>query len=172
MKIRIAFLFLIALSVPLYAADEMRKLDFLVGDWKGEASVLGGPGKGERAIQVETVRSKQGGKLLVVEGLGKRKLEDGSAGDVVHDAFGVVSFDEKTKKYRFDAWTAARGYVQAWFEAGDNRAQWGYDLPEGAGKIRFTIALNDKGEWYEFGEYSRDGNQWFKSMEMTLAKVK
>ena len=65
MKTRIAFLILIAL--PVFGADEMRKLDFLVGDWKGEAQVSSGPGKGERALQVETVRTKQGGKLLVVE---------------------------------------------------------------------------------------------------------
>jgi hypothetical protein len=169
MKTRIAFLILIAL--PVFGADEMRKLDFLVGDWKGEASISTGPGKGERALQVETVRSKQGGKLLVVEGLGKRKLEDGSAGDIVHDAFGVVWFDETAKKYRFDAWTAAQGHVQAWFEPGDNSAKWGFDTPDG-GRIRFTIALNDKGEWHEVGEYSRDGERWFKTMEMTLAKVK
>jgi hypothetical protein len=169
MKIRIAILFLIAL--PLYAADEMRKLDFLVGDWKGEASMQQGPGKGEQVIQTETVRSKLGGKLLLVEGLGKRKLAEGSAGDVVHDALGVVSWDEKSKKYRFDAWTL-RGYVEAWFEAGDdNAARWGFSTPDG-GRIRYSISLNDRGEWHEVGEFSRDGNQWMQFMEMTLQRVK
>lgn len=169
MKVRIAILFLIAL--PLYAADEMRRLDFLVGDWKGVASVHGGPDRGN-ALQTETVRTRLGGKILVVEGLGREKLENGTAGKTVHEAFGVVSFDEKTKKYRFDAWTAQRGYVQAWFEAGDdNSARWGFDTPDGS-KIRYSISLNDKGEWREVGEFSRDGNQWMKFMEMTLQKVK
>lgn len=169
MKVRIAILFLIAL--PLYAADEMRRLDFLVGDWKGEASVHAGPDRGN-ALQTETVRTRLGGKILVVEGLGREKLENGTAGKPVHEAFGVVSFDEKTKKYRFDAWTAQRGYVQAWFEAGDdNSARWGFDTPDGS-KIRYSISLNDKGEWREVGEFSRDGNQWMKFMEMTLQKVK
>lgn len=170
MKTRIAILFLLAL--PIYAADEMRKLDFLVGDWKGEASMQSGPGKGERALQTETVRSKLGGKLLLIEGLGKRKLADGGAGDVVHDAVGIVTFDEKTKAYRFDAWTARAGYVQAWFEAGENNsARWGFDTPDG-GKVRYSISLNDKGEWREVGEFSRDGNQWMQFMEMNLQKVK
>ena len=61
MKIRMALVFLVALIVvPMYAADEMRKLDWLVGDWKGEATVLGGPGKGEVALQTERVQSRQG----------------------------------------------------------------------------------------------------------------
>lgn len=173
MKLRLTLVFLVALVVlPVNAADEMRKLDFLVGDWKGEASMQSGPGKGERAIQTEHVQSKLGGRLLLIEGIGKRKLEDGSAGDVVHDAVGVVSFDEKTKKYRFDAWTARSGYVQAWFEAGDDHsARWGFDLPEG-GKIRYSISLDDKGRWLEVGEFSRDGAQWMKFMEMNLEKVK
>ncbi len=170
MKIRIAILFVIAL--PLYAADEMRRLDFLVGDWKGEASVSSGPGKGENALQTETVRSKLGGKALLIEGIGRRELADGSAGDVVHDAVGMVWFDEATKKYRFNAWTAARGYVEAWFEVdGVNAARWGFDTPDG-GKVRFTIALDEEGRWREVGEYSPDGNRWFKTMEMKLTKVK
>jgi hypothetical protein len=169
MKIRIAILFLIAL--PLYAADEMRKLEFLVGDWKGEAQVLSGPGKGEHAVQAETVRWKLGGKALLVEGIGRKKLEGGATGEIVHDAMGVVWYDEAAKQLRFDAWTAARGHVDAWFQAGENSAQWGFDLPEG-GKIRFTISLTDKGEWHEVGEYSPDGNRWFKTIDMRLTKVK
>lgn len=170
MKTRIAILFLMAL--PLYAADEMRKLDFLVGEWRGEALVQQGPGKGERALQHEVVRTKLGGRVLLIEGIGHRKLETGFPGEVVHDAVGVISFDEKTQKYRFDAWTERAGYVQAWMEVGEkNSARWGFDTPDG-GKVRYTITLTEKGEWHEAGEYSRDGNRWFPTMEMTLAKTK
>ena len=170
MKTRIAILFLLAF--PVFAADEMRKLDFLVGDWKGEAQVLSGPGRGEQAIQTETVRWKLGGKTLLVEGLGRKKLDGGTTGEIVHDALGVVWYDETARQFRFDAWTAARGHVDAWFEAGDDHsARWGFDVPEG-GKIRFTISLTKEGQWHEVGEYSPDGTRWFKTMEMTLTKVK
>lgn len=174
MKIRIAILFLLAF--PVFAADpaapaEMRKLDWLVGEWKGEAAVLSGPGKGETALQTERVQSRQGGKLLVVEGLGKRKLADGTAGDVVHDAFGVIWYDEQAKKYHFNAWTAERGYVDAWLEGNDDgSARWGFDVPQG--RIRFTITRTAKGEWQEIGEFSPDGTRWFKTIELLLAQVK
>ena len=171
MKTRIAILFLLAL--PLFGADEMRKLDFLVGEWKGEASMQSGPDKGENALQSEVVRSKLDGKVLLIEGTGRRKLADGGAGEVVHDAIGVVSFDEKTKTYRFDAWTERAGYVQAWFDAGDDHsARWGFDIPDGGGKVRYTISLTDNGTWREVGEFSHDGNRWMQFLEMNLKKVK
>jgi len=169
MKIRIAVLFLIAL--PVFAADEMRRLDWLVGEWKGEASVQMGPGKPELGLQHERVQTKLGGKVLLVEGLGKRKLADGAAGETVHEALGVMSFDEKTKKYRFDAWTARDGYVAAWMEVGANdTVTWGFDPPNG-GTVRYTISRTDKGEWHEVGEYVRDGRT-MKFFEMTLQKSK
>ncbi|HEV7237860.1 MAG TPA: hypothetical protein VGQ36_01365 [Thermoanaerobaculia bacterium] len=170
MKIRWALVFLIALVVmPAYAADEMRKLDWLVGEWKGEAVVLSGPEKGENALQSERVQSRQGGKILVVEGLGKRKLADGTAGDVVHDAFGVIWYDEQAKKYRFHSWTTRTGYVDSWFEVSDDGSvRWGFDISQG--KIRFTIKRTEKGDWHEVGEYSPDGTRWFQTLEMKLQK--
>jgi len=169
MKLRIPLVFLMAL--PLYAADEMRQLDWMVGEWKGEAWVRMGAGEPEHVLQHERVQPRLGGRTLLVEGTGKRKLADGAAGEVVHEALAVVSFDDKTKQYRFDAWTARDGYVEAWFEAGANTATWGFDTPQG-GKVRYTISLNDKGQWYEVGEFSRDGKQYMKFFEMTLTKSK
>lgn len=162
MKIRIALTFLIAL--PLFASDEMRKLDFLVGEWKGEATVQMGPGKSEHVQQTERVQSKLGGKLIVIDGLGKKD------GEVAHEALGIISWDEAKKAYRFDAWTAREGYVQARMDIGENNtATWGFDTPQG-GKVRYTIRLTEKGEWNEIGEFSRDGERWMKFFEMTLAK--
>lgn len=165
-------LFVSVCVVPAYGDDAMRKLDWWIGEWKGDSSIQMGPGKSEKTLQTERVESKTGGKTLLIQGTGKRKLEDGAAGDVVHDALAVVSWDEAKKRYRFDAWTARDGYVEAWLEAGEGHtAKWGFDTPQG-GKIRYDIDLTDKGEWHEVGQFSRDGNQWVKFFEMTLARVK
>ncbi|HEV2844661.1 MAG TPA: hypothetical protein VG477_07435, partial [Thermoanaerobaculia bacterium] len=48
--------------------------------------------------------------------------------------------------------------------------EWGFALPQG-GRIRYTIKLTDKGEWYETGEYSPDEKTWHQFHEMTLRKV-
>lgn len=169
MKIRFAVLFLVAL--PLFAADEMRKLDWMAGEWSGEASVRMGPQPAESVLQHERVQTKLGGKVLFVEGLGKRKLADGTAGEVVHEAVGVMSWDEKAKKYNFDAWTAKDGYVKAWMEvSAEGNVRWGFDPPNG-GTVRYTISRTEKGQWHEVGEYVRDGRT-MKFFEMTLQKSK
>ncbi|HEX6088008.1 MAG TPA: DUF1579 family protein [Thermoanaerobaculia bacterium] len=152
------------LAVPVFAADEMRKLDWWVGEWSGPASIRMGPGEPQQVMQSEKVQSKLGGRALLVEGIGK------SGDEVVHQALGVVSYNERTKKYEFDAWTARDGHTDAWFEVGENgSATWGFDTPQGA-KIRYTIDRTEKGEWHEVGEFSRDGKQWMKFFDMTLTK--
>lgn len=44
-------------------------------------------------------------------------------------------------------------------------------MTNAGGTIRYTIVLNDKGEWFEIGERSTDGVAWTKFFEMTLQKV-
>jgi hypothetical protein len=159
-------------AVPLFAADEMKKLDFLVGEWKGEAWYQMGPNaKREYALQHEKVTPKAGGNALMIEGLGRAKKEDGTAGELVHDAFAMLRWDDQAKQYRFSTAVAGRGTAEPKFEVtGPNKAVWSMTLPQGT--MRYTITLNDKGEWYEVGEFSRDGEKWSKFLEMTLVKVK
>lgn len=109
-------LFVSLCVVPAYGADEMRKLDWWIGEWKGEASIQMGPGKPEKTLMTERLQWQTGGRTILIEGTGKRKLDDGTAGDVVHDALAVISWDEAKKHYRFDAWTARDGYVEVWLE--------------------------------------------------------
>jgi hypothetical protein len=163
--------FVLAAALPATAADEMRKLDFLVGEWKGEAWFQMGQAKREYAIQHEKVTPRAGGLALQIEGQGRQKKEDGTAGDVVHDAFAMLRWDDTAKQYRFSTAVAGRGTGEASFEVtGPNRVVWKLDIPHG--KTRYTISLTDQGEWFEIGEFSRDGEKWFQFFEMKLKKVK
>jgi len=171
MRRTLVLMLVLLTALSAAAADEMKKLNFLVGEWKGEGWFQMGPGKRELVLQHEIVREKLGGKILLIEGLGHRKLENGSAGDVVHEALAVVSWDEAKKAYRFAAHTAQQSSVDATLELRDNGAVWGFDTPQG-GKIRYTIRQTEKGDWNEVGEFSRDGTNWMKFFEMTLQKVK
>ncbi|MDP9192897.1 MAG: hypothetical protein M3P06_14440 [Acidobacteriota bacterium] len=171
MKRAVMILALMLAASCAYGAEEMGKLDFLIGEWKGEAWMQRGPGKPEYYLQTEKVTPKAGGKALLVEGLGRKKLEDGSAGEVIHDAIALISWDKTKKNYRFDAHVAQQESVDTAIEVtAPNTAMWGFDTPQG--KIRFTIRLTDKGEWNEIGEFSRDGANWMKFFEMTLTKSK
>jgi hypothetical protein len=155
-----------------YGADEMGKLDWLVGEWKGEASARTGPGKPQSIVQTEKVTPRAGGKVLLVEGLGRTKLPDGTAGDVVHDAIALISWDAEKKTYRFIGHVAQQESVDTTLDmTGPNTLVWGMATPQG-GKVRFTIRLTEKGEWNEVGEFSPDGTKWMKFLDMTLTKVK
>lgn len=170
MKFLRTFIILIV-AIPVLAADEMKKLDFLAGEWKGEGWIQMGPGKPQHMIQTERVTPKAGGNALLIEGLGRAKKEDGTAGEVVHEAVALVRWDEQAEQYRFSTVVAGRGMAEPWLEVrGANHVVWGMDTPQG--KIRYTITLTEKGEWFETGEYTRDGEKWTKFFEMTLQKVK
>lgn len=161
----------LVLATTVFASDEMKKVDFLVGDWEGEATVQMGPGKPQRIRQTETVRSKLGGKVLLIEGLGKRLNEDGTLGEVVHDALAVVSWEDAKKAHRFSGYTAQYGSMETTLDVREGPvAVWMMDVP--SGKTRYTITLTEKGEWHEVGEFSRDGSKWMKFFEMTLTKKK
>jgi hypothetical protein len=169
MKRTAMFLLLMLTATFAYGADEMKKLDFLVGTWKGEASLQMGPGKRETVLQTETVTSKAGGKVLLVEGLGRRKMENGSAGDVVHDAIALISWDKARNTYRFNAHVAQQDSVDTTIDlTAPNTLVWGFDTPQG--KVRYTITLTAKGQWHEVGEFSRDAKDWMKFFEMTLSR--
>ncbi len=172
MKRVVMILALVLVASCAYGEGEMGKLDFLVGEWKGEAWTQMGPGKRELVIQTEKVTAKAGGKTLLVEGLGRRKMEDGSAGEVVHDAIALIAWDKAKSTYRFIGHVAQRESVDTALDmTGPNTLVWGVDTPQG--KARFTIRLNEQGQWNEVGEFSRDGGtNWMKFMEMTLTKIK
>jgi len=173
MKTRLLLAALAVLAaLPSFAAnEEMRKLDFLVGEWTGEATVQMGA-RPERVLQTENVQAKLDGKVLVIEGLGRRKNADGTPGDVVHDALGVISWNEAKKNYRFATWLANRPDVEAAMEVtGPDQVKWWADTPNG-GKMRYTISLTESGEWLETGEFSQDGVQFKPFFAMRLKKVK
>jgi hypothetical protein len=150
----------------------MKKLDWLVGEWQGAGWIEFGPGNRHTFRQSETIRRQAGGLALVVEGLGKGVMAGGKEEAVIHNAFAVISYNDKTQQYRWFAMRAADGKaIDIVPQVNDNGYIWAFE-DERAGNIRFTATLNAKGQWVETGEGSRDGKTWTKFFEMTLDRVK
>src|SRR5262245_18581387 len=125
-------------KAPAVQKEAMKKLSFLVGEWKGESWTEVAPGQKHASTGTETVQSKLGGLLLVIEGVHKRKDGEKGAGEVVHGAFGVVSYDDKAKRYRIQAYTNRGNYTEAEVKAGDGKLEWGFNIPK-FGDVRYTI---------------------------------
>lgn len=177
LKLLFTFAFVCWIGWPVLAQGsngtqvaEMRKLDFLVGDWKGAGWIEMGPGQRHDFIGVERVQRKLGGGVLLVEGLHKSKLPGKDEEVVVHNALAVLSFDEQAKLYRFRANLLDGRYTDAEAKVlSPGVMQWGFKSPNGP-TIRFTISLTDKGEWHEVGELSMDGKTWRQFFEMKLQR--
>jgi hypothetical protein len=105
----------------------MRKLEFLIGEWSGEASVLRGVGQFVDLVQNESAQFKLDGLLLGIEGVGRTKTDARPA----LQALGLISFDDDAGTYRMRAFNDGR-----WLETevkladGENSISWGFTLGE------------------------------------------
>ena len=143
---------------------EMKKLDWLVGKWEGMATYQMGPDQKSTVTQVETIQSKLGGTLLVIEGLGK-------VGDkVVHEAFGIVHWDTGTKGLKLSAHLADGRSVVADAKVTNGVLEWSFDTPQGS--MRYVIERTEDGGWLEKGFRNRPGGTPVEFFEMKLVKVK
>ena len=172
MRKLLTVLTLLFIATTAFASDEMKKVDFLIGEWAGEASIQMGPGPAQRVWQTEKVVPKLGGRVLLIEGRGMRITDAKiTPSEIVHDALAVISWDDAKKTFRFSAYTAQYGATESALDVSDGPVGvWAMDVP--GGKTRYTITLTEKGEWHEVGEFSRDGAAWMKFFEMTLKKTK
>jgi hypothetical protein len=85
-------------------------------------------------------------------------------------AFRVLSYDEKAKRYRFQAYTARGNNEDTEAKVAGKQLVWGMTVPQ-FGKVRYTITRDDQGRWFEVGEVAQDGKAWRKFFEMTLELV-
>lgn len=158
------------LAPPKAQIEAMKKLDALVGEWKGSGwSSTKDDGRREFNI-VEKVQRKLGGALLLIEGRGTRKSDNDEV-VVTHEALGLLSYDDKAKRYKFRAHDIRGQAIDVEPKLLDSGFEWGFKSEEGGVTIRFTIKYDDK-RWHEVGEASKDGKVWHKFLEMTLDRVK
>jgi hypothetical protein len=151
--------------------EEMKKFEFLVGDWEGTGWMGFDPEQREDSRVTERAGYKLGGAVLVIEGIGRAGEPGTDSERVVHNALGIVSFDRDRGDYTMRAYRADGQYVDAWIKPDDDGLTWGFDIP-GVGSMRYTMTINAQGQWHEIGEVSRDeGATWNQFFEMTLDKT-
>src|SRR5215470_16977879 len=125
----------------------MKKLDFLVGRWTGEARMARGPGETKELVQTEEAGYKLDGLILVIEGVGLAK----STGAPVLQAFGIISYEDETQTYRMRAFNDGR-FLETeikLLEEGKGMT-WGFTL--GEIRTKSLLRINEPGEWTELHE--------------------
>ena len=154
---------------PVVQQAAMKKLDFLVGQWQGEGWMEFAPGQRRAFKGSEVVHSKLDGLLLGIDGIHRALVGAKGIETVIHSAFGLLRYDEKAKQYRFQAFTTHGNYEDAEAKVTDGQLVWGMVIPQ-FGEVRYTIKLDDKGQWFEIGELIQDGKVARKFFEMTLKR--
>lgn len=150
--------------------EALKNLDWWIGQWKGEAWSSMGPARRDTTIMVESIKKNLDGTIMLVEGLGRRKMQHMEDGDIVHHAFAVLSFDDKKQSFRWQAWRVPGGmYSESVPSISENKFRWSMETARG--KMRYSITLNDKGQWEEIGEFSSDGQTWRQFFGMLLSRV-
>lgn len=143
--------------------EAMKKLDFLVGKWSGDASVTMGPGAPVKVRQSEDVQFKLDGLLLLIEGTGR----DPESGKVVFNALATVTYDDAAGKYRFRSHSRGH-YLDTEMKVEGKGFEWG--MQAGPGNIRYVMKLNDKGEWVETGDMIMGSNPPRRIIEMKVTR--
>ena len=144
----------------------MKRLDFLVGEWSGEASAARGPGVVVDLEQSEVAQFKLDGLVLMIEGVGRTK----SDGKLALQALGLISFDDVSDGYRMRAYNDGR-----WLETDVTLLEdgtglsWGFSLGEISTKS--VLRINDKGEWTELAEITIGARPPQKLTELVVRRV-
>src|SRR5467141_5398451 len=81
----------------------MKKLDFLIGKWAGEARLRRGPTESVELLRTEEVHYKLDGLIVVIEGVGRTK-----SAQPVLQALGIISYDDESATYRLRAFNDGR----------------------------------------------------------------
>jgi hypothetical protein len=141
----------------------MKKLDFLVGKWSGEARMLRGPGEPLVLKQTEEVQYKLGGLLLVIEGVG---ITDGKPS---LQALGIVSYDDESGTYHMRAFNDGR-FLETEVKLIDKGFTWGFAL--GQYRTSSAMRIDEKGNWTEFHEITIGAQAPRKYMELSVSREK
>lgn len=144
----------------------MKKLDYMVGDWRGEGWIEMG-GRRFAFTGGEVVQRKLNGVALLVEGSFFGNRPDGTT-IPVHTTLGVITYDFKSEKYRFASWLATGTSGERELEL--TADGWRWEIRSPSSVVRYVFRLSEKGEWIETGERSTDGTTWKQFFEMRLKK--
>lgn len=149
--------------------QEMQKLSYLAGKWKGEAIARQRNGPDTKVMQEENIQFKLDSTLLLIEGTGRNP---GNPNEIVFNALAFVTYNEAAKEFNMRSHLKDGNKTDAYFRIlAENHFEWGFDIQNNA-KMRYDIKLNPKTKsWYEIGEYSPDGVTWYKFIELKLSRL-
>ncbi len=175
-KIVTLFVTVVVASIYVQAQDsgkvsreQLKPLSFIVGNWKGTATIQQQGGAPAKFNQEEMINWQLDSMLINIEGIGRDPLTNKKT----FHAYAIIFYNPTTQRVAMKSFTMEGRQTDAYFKVIDeNQFEWGFDIPNNRGKIKYTILLSEKDKtWNEKGEFSPDGTQWYPFMSMDLTKL-
>ena len=139
----------------------------MVGHWKGKGWWEFAAGNRREFDSEERVTKRAGGTAL--ELLGVHSMERGGQKVVVHDAFAMLWYDERAKKYLMKSAVQTGMIHEFEITLTPTGYTWSHPSFDGKGTVRYVATIGPT-TWDEVGESSADGKAWTKVFEMNLAR--
>jgi hypothetical protein len=142
----------------------MAPFAWLVGDWRGSGWTSLPDGSRHRFGSRETVALKLSGNAILIEG---RHHHEDKPDQIVHDAMAMITWDSRTKAYRFRSALANGQGGDFAMEPTPNGFNWRIDTP--GGPIVYTVT-HENGVWTERGTRTGADGTKVDFFEMTLRR--
>lgn len=143
--------------------EAMTALASMNGAWRGEATTLLPGGERRTITQTERIGPFLGGTVKVIEGRGYD-----ASGQVVFNAFGVISFDPATKTYSLRSYSHGR---RGDFPLKPTADGYTWEVPAGPGAImRYTATIKDN-RLHEVGDRIVGSAEPVRVFEMRLGRI-
>ena len=152
---------------PQTPAPELKKLDFLTGDWTAEGTVNPGPGMPGGKFTESTHSQWMEGNFFLIEhsdadmaGMGKFK------------EYAVMGYDKEKKVYTYTAFNSMGEAENATGTVDGDTWTWTSDEHMGGMtmKGRFTMKVTSPTSYTMKYELSQDGTNWMTAMEGKATK--
>jgi hypothetical protein len=143
----------------------MKKLEFLVGNWSGEARMFRA-GQTIELAQSEHAEFKIDGLILEIEGAGRSKAD----GKALLQALGIVSYDVERQTYRFRAFNDGR-WLESDVKLGDDGSSMSWGFTVGEFRTSSVLRITPEGHWTEHHEITIGTQPARKLMDVDVARV-
>ncbi len=144
--------------------NAMKEFSWLEGVWQGIGWSQMGAQNRDTFFMTETIVFNLDQTILEVEGIGKDHN-----GVLAHHARAILSYNTQSQKYQWHAWRIPGGIFTEYEPVlSENGFIWAMETPRG--KIKYSVTHTDEDGWFEIGEFSGDGANWFKFFEMDLKR--
>ena len=150
--------------------EAITKVEFLTGNWMGSEWLITPDGMKRTVESTDIAETKLNGTVILFQGGVKAKFSESGDPVVVYEGLGMLSYNDKTQKYRLQHYGTDGSYAD--YQCTLNGKTLLCEQADNSGTInRVTISVDENGQWVEKGERSLEGNQWLQYFETTMSKV-